>query len=582
MNYFIKVVSYIAAGCAILALNAWFIRRTINAFSPGRLPSIIAPFEIVGQEDKEGIKSSAFARLLLSELYRIQDEIATFNHALYGTSRSLVTDQGAYENSPRVKIIELPRRVFEPVEVEMKVGGVEVGGVLSWLHKVVSEDDSLRISVYYEADKTTAVGSVNRGGTKRLWINRVGSSDEKKLIRGIAYDITYKLLVDRQPQIGALNREEFEQLLTTLGELVNLNRKIALGRRPTKKNYAMHFKTLHNLVEQTPRWKELIRITAQTAENAGDFVAAINHYRNELKLIEEEGASNNELKNKISTLSAQLVKSLQPQLDLEPIRKMVGADFDQETKRPRIGILGGVPSPGLLRKPYIKIIEDVSQQQTDSVMSEYISSLVSTVGAVAPDSEFIFAPVESVKGRIKTAPLLRSLARLAEEEVNVILIALTIDQPGATELWADAINSLADLGILTVISAGNEGKKPIVFEGSPLLDKVLIAASVDRKGLRSDFSQSGNKVFWAPGEDIPVQISKDKTITQKGTGYSAAISAGVAARFMSEYPDLTIDKVVEFLRSGSTPVAPSNDPPIINLRASLQKAKINITNQKSK
>ncbi len=567
MNFLVKVASYLAVGCIILALNVWFINRARNAFFSRRLPSVIAPFEIVGQEDKEGVKGSAFARLLRAQLNRIQDEIAASNRALDAARGPLVVAQGAQEDLPRVKLIELPSRVFEPVNVEMRVGGVEVGGVLSWLHNFISEDDALRITIYYENEQATAVGSIDRGGKNSLWIDRTGSSD-RKLIRDVAYSITHRVLADRQSEMGALKREEFERLLTTLRELANLNRQIALGRRPATESYARHLRELQKLVDQTPQWKELIRLTAQTAENAEDLVAAIELYKRELELTEQKVASHKELKDKIGTLRVQLAKSLRQPASAW-ISKMVGADFDSKAPKPRIGILGGTPFQGILAQS-IEIIGDAPEQRSDAGMSEYITSLVSAVQLVAPDAAFIFAPVRE---SLEPSQLLSAIARLAEQDVDVILISLRLDMLGGAELWADTINPLADLGILTVISAGNQGKEPIVFEGSPLLDQVIIAAAVDEKGLPSAFSQRGEKIFWAPGERIPVRIAKEKTTVRSGTGYSAAIAAGVAARFMREHPELAVDRVIELLRAESIPVETSNGPPVINLRAALEAAK---------
>jgi len=47
----------------------------------------------------------------------------------------------------------LPERLFAPVSINMTVGEVEVGGILSWAQRALSRDETLQVAVQYDGDR---------------------------------------------------------------------------------------------------------------------------------------------------------------------------------------------------------------------------------------------------------------------------------------------------------------------------------------------------------------------------------------------------------------------------------------------
>jgi subtilisin-like proprotein convertase family protein len=123
---------------------------------------------------------------------------------------------------------------------------------------------------------------------------------------------------------------------------------------------------------------------------------------------------------------------------------------------------------------------------------------------------------------------------------------------------------------IVVLPAGNSRGEPPPFDGDPLATKILVVASVDRKGKPSTFTQQGRGVLWAPGEQIPVRPT-DRIETRDGTTYSAALAAGIAARLIAKHPGVRPERVVALLKDSAKPAGEGGSP-VINLEAALKAA----------
>ncbi|MDO4552973.1 MAG: S8 family serine peptidase [Bacillota bacterium] len=113
-------------------------------------------------------------------------------------------------------------------------------------------------------------------------------------------------------------------------------------------------------------------------------------------------------------------------------------------------------------------------------------------------------------------------------------------------------------GVLLVSSAGNDNETApdaVYYPGA--YESVLCVGSAD--GDRpADFSQRNDTVdLLAPGTSLRVLTIKGTRIRGDGTSYSTAIVSGVAARLLTEDPDLTAAELRALLTGAARDVGPA-------------------------
>jgi hypothetical protein len=177
--------------------------------------------------------------------------------------------------------VSIPTELFEPLSVKVAVGGVEVGGILSWLQRWMVSERTLNFAVYYEGDKAIVTGNLGAFGRSKndtFRIETKASPDE--ITTNIAYLLIHrKLSDDPNSKVGALSPDEFRTLLKILRDAAEYNRNVALGR-PQNAKFGSLFSRSEELVAQTriKDWYELIYLTANLAESAEKYDKALEFY----------------------------------------------------------------------------------------------------------------------------------------------------------------------------------------------------------------------------------------------------------------------------------------------------------------
>ncbi|MFD1140314.1 S8 family serine peptidase [Larkinella insperata] len=142
------------------------------------------------------------------------------------------------------------------------------------------------------------------------------------------------------------------------------------------------------------------------------------------------------------------------------------------------------------------------------------------------------------------------------------------DLNGQTTLISRAARWAAEVGMLVVVSAGNEGNDPWRYIGAPAdVATILSIGAVDREGIRAPFSSFGPTAdgrikpdLVAYGLGTALGSSSGLITTGNGTSYSAPLVAALAAGFWQANPRLTAQQVIECLRqSGSQWTQPDNE-----------------------
>jgi len=106
---------------------------------------------------------------------------------------------------------------------------------------------------------------------------------------------------------------------------------------------------------------------------------------------------------------------------------------------------------------------------------------------------------------------------------------MSFSTPNYSRELRRALNNAADNGVISVGSAGNDGKQILVYPAA--LDGVMGVASTDYFDQRSSFSNYGSTLVWvaAPGEAIISTYPFSTYAASSGTSFSAPFVSGVAA-----------------------------------------------------
>jgi len=592
MDAMIKILLYVAIGFLLLTANIWYLKSIGSTIWP-RTPRVIAPFQIVGKSDEGGKLGIVLASMLKARLGRIREEMEASARSLEDAKSIEVNQEivpGVFRISKQpMEPIPLPNEVFQPLNLNMSVGGVEVGGILSWLQRRLTQDDALSFSAHYSGDKAIVSGSLDSAGSKTLWIGTSGSNDDE-LVADIAYAITQKRFSERYAEVEALTTKEFQSLLTILHNAAELNRQTVLGRT-TGAGYDDLLTGIQKLLEKMPNWKLLVRLTAEIAERAERLETAIAFYYRELtltsvdsaqeharKFLEQKIGKIKELSNEKAAATAALESAnTSPGLAggsvVDKIRSLVGVSTLEMNRNPMIAIIGPPPPKGVISEDQISVLKKESDPRTayDPSLQEYVSSLVQSSQLIAPKTRFIFIPIninkESSAGSSGfVSELLVALNRLLAASIKPDI--LLVSYRGLDlEVIGKAFQTVATQGITIIVPAGNDPSQPVPFSKSYLLDQILVVSAVDLQGSKAGFSASDDKVVWAPGERIPFKSPLSGEVELwNGTGPASAIAAGVVARILDKHPDLKPPQLIEILRSTSQQAGTEK---VMNLSAAL-------------
>ncbi len=259
----------------------------------------------------------------------------------------------------------------------------------------------------------------------------------------------------------------------------------------------------------------------------------------------------------------------QPGLNGAVIRSLVGVTSIEMVHTRLIAVIGPPPPKGILSEE--QVLTNSSNSQPDNLLSNHISLTVQSVKIVAPRVQFVFLPVESTStnsGAVNPNDLASALKRVLNvvPKPNVLIVPYG---PLREDHISAILQNIISHDITIVLPAGNDPDSAIPFANSPLADSIIIVSGVNLQGQRSDFAPSGNKVFWAPAEDIPFRLPNgNKYVSRKGTTTASGIAAGIAVRVLDQYPELKPAQLIQVLRSTSKPGVAGGEK-ILNLNASL-------------
>lgn len=302
LDIFFRVAFYVATGVALAWACAWYLQSLYQEVT-GRGEVVIAPFEIVGSTNSKD-RGLALAHMLHARLREIEQDMRVAQKELMGghadgritaqttmQSIELTAVQGGFVPGkiamPQLltQAVDLRAGLLEPADINVSVGGVQVGGVVAWAQRLMSNPRTLVLTLYERKDGAQVTGSLHaldmRDEGVRIDIPLDTGQDAvrmDKVVEQAAYEIVRRRLArDLSNRVEVLSGIEFQQLVEILRDTAALNRRVVLGRGALPEFQEVLGK-VSRLADEVPEWYQLNYLAASVAESAKDLEAASKYY----------------------------------------------------------------------------------------------------------------------------------------------------------------------------------------------------------------------------------------------------------------------------------------------------------------
>lgn len=304
MESLLRTGLFLVLGGTLILANLWFIQAVRDNFLSRGIA--IASFDVVGGNGDPEL-GRTLATLLQARLRQVQADLQRAQERLTRAPNDFAPPAitpGLSQSDKDEKLpppmpvlwaepVNLNTALFEPVDIKINVGGVEVGRLVPWIQRALVKSHSLHFTVSYEKEKTIIVGNISSldAPLESIWIE-TDAATPAKIADLIAHElILQKLASDRRNRFGVLDRQEFQTLATILCETARLNDKISRGRPVVHREFALLLPDLETLVEKVPEWSELLFLAGIIAENADDRNKAILFYARLDRLLSAQDGS---------------------------------------------------------------------------------------------------------------------------------------------------------------------------------------------------------------------------------------------------------------------------------------------------
>lgn len=606
MEIAIRIAIYSGIGLILIWVNVWYIKSVTHAFFRPQEPDMIAPFSLIGKNDPEGKLGAGLAHMLQSRIGLIQKHVEESKEALNSASgfSSVITDvrQVAEDRDSNLPI-PVPEKLFKPMNLNLKVGEVSVGPLLSGIQHHLTKHRQILVTVEYDSDGKNAltVASFGAAADRQLWVTtKAGSSD---IASALAYKIWQSHLATDVEEIRDMSHETFRQLIELLSDAVKLERQKGGVRR---EDWNDLLKRIEPMMEEKPDWEELASIALNIANRAKDeskidrYLAASGRIlRAQLEIknseIKELRAKNPKItsadRKRLESLESE-VKSLasrvsdietkleerknereQPQIAVstveqhnERILELLGAaGVDGNGSGVTVAIVGGVAPTMVI--PESKTIGE--RKSSEDPVNNYIGAMASAVQILAPDVEFVFWPMDPYDESTLTG----GVQELIDAGTDLVLLPIRIPVESEGAL-ATALNKLNEENITVIYTASmsmfnslGEPEWADITQIPRATTHNAMVSAVDLNGKMAHFAQNGSQSLWSPGDRILVRNPNLQMMS--GTGPAAALAAGLVARILEKRPNLEPAEIVTILRETSKSMS-DDGPTILNLGGAVE------------
>jgi hypothetical protein len=294
MDALIRILAYSAVGLILLTANLWFGRAVYRQFLASGY--VISPFNVIDPQDT--IPDGAGLAMAQMVLVRLQNIQAQLRAALEPPMSAPSTLPNASDPLGATALfitrpVDIPTDLFEPVDIRATVGGIEVGGVFSYLQRQLAAERVIEFTTHQQAGQAVLTADFGTFAPtySALWL-RV-ANDPGEIATYAAYSLLHaRLSESKRSPIHQLDLVAFRRLIETVIAIDVANRK-ALQGNVVDGELTNLLLPLEEQLRSTPNWPELIYMVASTADGIGNVSKALQHYRKLIAIpdAEREGAN---------------------------------------------------------------------------------------------------------------------------------------------------------------------------------------------------------------------------------------------------------------------------------------------------
>jgi Papain family cysteine protease len=284
-------------GLALVAIVAWYLAFLYREISQtGQV--VIDKFSVVKDDGKADDEMGlALARMLQARLDALGPELRAAQAGV-ATGPSAAEVAGTRITAPVGDVrlwtptVDLQTTLLRPIDMKLTVAGVEVGGVIPWVQRQLSNRRMLQLTASFQGNTVEVSGPVDvlgiGGGGLRLSVT--GAPDKPPghslIVDRLAHEILRRSLAsDPTNRLELLEAGEFVDLSGVLIAVARANRKAVLGRSATAE-FAAQLPVATRLADQVPNWPELGYLAAKIADSANDPTKALAYYQRVLPQFE--------------------------------------------------------------------------------------------------------------------------------------------------------------------------------------------------------------------------------------------------------------------------------------------------------
>ena len=307
MDTIIRVLFGITVLAALVGANLWVVGTLYRALTASEL--VVMPFRVIDPTGKTTNLEEGLTQLFLAQLQRVGRNVAIARVALREPLQ-LDLENLTYESLSRARTFrdeELRAELLESGSLELKVAGLELGGLVNWIREYLARGRTLQFTVYYGEPKAVIAGNIDAlGGPtgQSVWIKTSANPTE------IAADLAYRLhqirLSDQEfPALRSLELPEFRRLVERLSEVAQLNAS-APYQGSSLVDYVALYEKVRPLSAKLSQWDSLQLLTASLARRGGRSAEAIEYYKDVQRVYEDLGRSTKEIEDAIRKTRAEV------------------------------------------------------------------------------------------------------------------------------------------------------------------------------------------------------------------------------------------------------------------------------------
>jgi hypothetical protein len=280
MDVHLRILIFVVAGLVLLTANLWFLRATTRTFFSNEF--VIRDFSVIDPTGSlpDGA-GQAVAQMAVVQLLQIQALLVDAGAAAAVRAQPSVESGRFGATSLFVtRPVEIPTGLFKPVDIKVSVGGVEVGGLLSYLQSLIGEEQAILFTIHNVSNRSVLSADFGAFAPEiaPLWF-KTDTKDLGEIATFAAYALLHaRLARDRTGPLSYLDLPEFRTLIETITGIDAANRKIGQGVA-AEDSLAKYLTSLDGLATKVPDWHELHFMIASTSESLGQTGKAILHYR---------------------------------------------------------------------------------------------------------------------------------------------------------------------------------------------------------------------------------------------------------------------------------------------------------------